>query len=375
MGMEQPTTSSDSSGAADGSNGGRQERRAGWRRAGLAAALAGLLVGLIALAILNVGPLLNVGPTLAPRQASVGVITIPATVINERSARLVGRHLDYARRDDSIRAVVISLSSPGGGAAASEWLYLETRRLREEKPVVMVTNGIAASGGYMMAMGGSYVYAQPSSLVGNVGVIVGGIGTLPGLPSESTVGTGPQKRSGADRQQWIGMLNNLHNSFVGLVLAERGDRLRLTRKEVAEGRLYSGVEAVEYGLVDAIGSDGQAIAKAAELAGLSQYDVTDVNRQLIEEALRRLRSELAPLPSELAPLPSGMEAVSSVPPTGAGLGGGYGLLPSLLRESAPGETPPGFPAGGERPAFYYYYPGDGWQEPPAKYASNGEATD
>ena len=367
--MEQPASpSSDGNGGIDGGsvgvgnvggNGGsvgngvgKRRRLAGWRGVGLLAALAGILAGVIALAALYGGPALGIGPGVGPGRASVGVITIPPFIITENSSRLVMRHLDYARRDDEIRAVVISLSSPGGGAAASEKLYLEVRRLREEKPVVVVMNGIAASGGYMMAMGGNRVYAQPSSLVGNVGVIVGGISTLPSLPSERTIGTGPQKLSGADRQHWFGIINRLHASFVKLVVDERGDSLRLTAAQVAEGHLYSGVEAVEYGLADAIGSDSAAIVKAAELAGLSDYGVADVNTLVLLEALEALRRARGSAGDGDDPLD--LDAALAVP------------FPSLLTESAPGETPPGFPPGGQRPAFYYYYPGEGWNDLPAE---------
>ena len=339
-----------------------RRRFGGWRGAALLAALAGILAGVVALTVLYAGPVLGLGPGVGQGKASVGVIAIPPFIITENSSRLIMRHLDYARRDDNIQAVVISITSPGGGAAASEKLYLEVRKLREDKPVVIVMNGIAASGGYMMAMAGNQVYAQPSSLVGNVGVIVGGISTLPFPPSERTVGTGPQKLSGSDRQHWFDMISRIHNSFISLVFDERGDRIRLTRAQLADGRLYTGVEAVEFGLADAIGSDSDAIAKAAELAGLSDYDVADVNLLVLREVLRALRSELPP--------PSATDGDSPSLFTGEGWADGYGFPLSLLTESAPGDTPPGFPAGGERPAFYYYYPGNGWTESPVEYSPN-----
>ena len=337
----------------------RRRRFGGWRGAALVAALAGILAGVVVLAVLYSGPVLGLGPGVGQGKASVGVISLPPFIITENTNRIIMRHLDYARQDDSIQAVVISLSSPGGGAAASEKLYLEVRKLREDKPVVVVMNGIAASGGYMAAMAANYVYAQPSSLVGNIGVVVGGISTLPFPPSERTIGTGPYKLSGADRQQWFGMLNRLRNSFVSKVVAERGDRLLLSPEQVGDARLYIGVEAVEYGLVDAIGSDSDAVVKAAELAGLSDYDVADVNLLVLQEALRALRSELPP-PAADGEYPSLW--------TGEGWADGYPL--SLLQGSEPGETPPGFPAGGQRPAFYYYYAGEGWTEPQADYSPN-----
>ena len=75
---------------------------------------------------------------LFPGKPKIGVIDIPFTVITDRTTNLITDHLEYARRDDSIKGVVIKLTSPGGGAAASERLYRETERLAEEKPVVVV---------------------------------------------------------------------------------------------------------------------------------------------------------------------------------------------------------------------------------------------
>ena len=117
-----------------------------------------------------------------PRKAEYWRYRRAITVINDDSSYAIGQFLDYARRDDSIKAVVIKLTTPGGSAAASERLYIETRRLREEKPVVLVMGGLVASGGYMMSMGASHTYAQTSSLVGNVGVISVAGPLIPTLP-------------------------------------------------------------------------------------------------------------------------------------------------------------------------------------------------
>ena len=330
-----------------------RERMSGWRGAAALAAVTGLLGGVIALAVLFAGPTLNLGAGVGPGRDSVGVITIPPTFITSNTVRLIQRHLDYARRDERIKAVVINLSSPGGSAAGSERLYLETRNLREEMPVVFTMHEIVASGGYMMAMGGNYSYAQPSSLVGNVGIIVGGVPILPFPPSERTIGSGPEKLSGASRQDWFEITDLLKKSFVQIVVDERGERLRASPEEIATGRLYSGVEAVHYGLADAIGSDSDAIEKAAELAGLSHYDVVDVNLAVLLEALRALRAEQA---DPALPLGEGSDFLSSLPNEEY-------AWPSLLTEMAAGETLPGFPADAQRPELYYYYAGSGIYEP------------
>ena len=228
-----------------------------------------------------VGSLIFVCAT--PGQPQIGVIEIPNTAITDRTAYAISQYLDYARRDDSIKGVVISLSTPGGSAAASERLYNETRRLREEKPVVLVMGNLVASGGYMMAMGASYTYAQTSSLVGNVGVVFTTGPVVPSLPMENVVFSSINKLDGGTRREWIGSVDLLKETFVQLVASERGDRLRISPDELGEGRLYPGMTAVRLGMADEIGSFSDAVDKAADLAGISNYGFVDVNLEVLRE--------------------------------------------------------------------------------------------
>ena len=119
-----------------------------WYIVGVGLTVVGILVG--AYAFFNV----------FSGKPQIGVITIPFTVINEESAFVMTSYLQYAKDNDRIKGVVIALSSPGGGAASSERLYIETSRLREEKPVIIIMNDLVASGGFMMAMGASYTYVK-----------------------------------------------------------------------------------------------------------------------------------------------------------------------------------------------------------------------
>ena len=146
---------------------------------------------------------------VSPGQPKIGVINVPYAVITDESAYGISEYLDYARRDDSIKAVVIKLSTPGGAASASERLYVETRNLRKEKPVVVVMGGLVASGGYMMSVGASYSYAQTSSLVGNVGVISVAGPLIPELPDETVVFSSPHKLDGGTRREWVGTVDML----------------------------------------------------------------------------------------------------------------------------------------------------------------------
>ncbi len=311
---------------------------------------------------------------LLPGKPQVGVITIPFTVINEDSAFVIGSYLDYARQQPRIKAVVVTLSSPGGGAAASEQLYIGSRKVREEKPIVMVLNSLVASGGYMMAMGANYTYVQTSSLVGNVGVISFAGSVLPSVPPEDLVVTGPSKLTGSTRREWIGMVDLLKQSFAQMVISERGDKLKITPEELTEGRLYAGVEAVKLGLADAIGDDTDAIEKAASLAGISNYGLVDVNTEVDRLFVQRIRRIFASSESGQGDLD--LTDALAIISLSQGDGDSSNLLSRLnskndltgaqeLRKhlvsgilSETQEDPlPGFPLDINRPNIYYIYAG------------------
>jgi ClpP class serine protease len=311
---------------------------------------------------------------LLPGKPQIGVITIPFTVINEDSAFVIGSYLEYARRQPQIKAVVVTLSSPGGGAASSEQLYIGSTKVREEKPIVMVLNSLVASGGYMMAMGANYTYVQTSSLVGNVGVISFAGPVLPSVPPEDLVVTGPSKLSGSTRREWIGMVDLLKQSFAQMVISERGDKLNITLEELTEGRLYAGVEAVKLGLADAIGDDTDAIEKAASLAGISNYELVDVNTEvdrLFVQKIRRIfassesgRGELD-LTDALAIISLSQDEGDSFSLLNRlnnqdGLTGTQDLrkhLVSGILSETQKDPLPGFPLDINRPNIYYIYAG------------------
>ncbi|PKB84197.1 MAG: hypothetical protein BZY88_00245 [SAR202 cluster bacterium Io17-Chloro-G9] len=231
-----------------------------------------------------------------PGKPKIGIIDIPFTVITDNSAFAIGAHLDYVSRDDSIKAVIIRLTSPGGGAAPSENLFFETRSIREHKPVVMVLNELVASGGYMISLGANYSFVKPSSFIGNIGVIVSPIPPVVApAPTERDVFTGPFKLDGGSRRDYMRLTDQLKQAFAQLVITERGDRLNLTHEDLLSGRIYSGVESVRLGLTDAVGGDTDAIEKAASLAGISNYELVDVNTEvsrIFNEKRSRIREPL-----------------------------------------------------------------------------------
>ena len=307
-----------------------------------------------------------------PGKPKIGVIDIPYTVISGDSTFVITEYLDYARRDDSIKAVVIKLTSPGGGAAASERLYLETKKLREEKPVVLVMNGLVASGGYMMSMGASHTFAQTSSLVGSVGVVSFNDPLIPPLPDESVLSTGPYKLAGFDRQEWFGTVEELKESFAHIVISERGDKLRMSKDELTQARLYSGLQGVKLGLVDEFGGNSDAFEKAAELAGISGYGLVDVNLEVLKQFVKNLEDVFptgggeaasADIPALLGRNYPGESLESQNPQTDAeSAADSFAALQRLAMYGRLGiqqEDPlPGFPMELNHPNFYYLYVGN-----------------
>jgi protease-4 len=210
-------------------------------------------------------------------QPVIGVVRFADVIWFDTAENLI-QVIDAARQDQRIAGVVLEISSPGGLSTSSEKLFYSLLKLRQEKPLVVVIDDIAASGGYYMAVAGNRIYASPSSYVGNVGVR----GPRPFdpliLPAE--LNTGPYKLSGGDRFDQIRQLDLLKEAFVGNVVHQRQlsslNPLKIDSKTVAEGRIYVGSEALGVGFTDAEGSRSDAILAAAELAGIRDYNVAEL---------------------------------------------------------------------------------------------------
>ncbi len=246
---------------------------------------------LLALAALVLAGWLLLHPYKGPQ---VGVITLSG-IINGDSAAEVTALLRRAEETPSIRAVVLLVESPGGSASASEELYLSMLRFRERKPVVTSVGGIAASGGYYVASATDYIYAKPTSFVGS-------IGAWTYLPAREAVGedilpTGPFKAIGGSQRRAAQQLEMVKEGFLDAVFAQRSGLLKLSKEELSQAELYMGIEGLSLGLVDALGPTTAAVEKAAELAGISRYQVVDLS--LPEDGLfSLLRSERERFPTQ-----------------------------------------------------------------------------
>ena len=203
----------------------------------------------------------------------IGIIHLDDAIYASTANDLVAQ-IDYAIEHPEVRAVVLALNSPGGTVVDTEAVYLELERLREIKPVVTSVNGMAASGAYYMAVGTDYIFAKPTSQVGNVGVI----GYLPPVPFiyEDLISTGPYKLWGSPRDTSLREIEMIKQSFYQAVKLGRGEALNVGPEVILRGQLWNATEAVRMGVIDALGTQNDAIHKAAELAKLWNYGTVNL---------------------------------------------------------------------------------------------------
>jgi len=185
--------------------------------------------------------------------------------------------LAQASADPDIKAVVVRVNSPGGSVVASDEIY--HMLLDYEKPIVFWMGEVAASGGYYISCGADHVFAHPDALTGSIGVISQFINAeelMDEIGVDAVVITsGPRKDMGSlfremteeEQAIWQEVIDEVYDSFVDLV-AQARDLPVETVRELADGRVYTGRQALELGLVDELGLVEDAIAKAAELGGI-----------------------------------------------------------------------------------------------------------
>jgi protease-4 len=193
--------------------------------------------------------------------------------------------LDQALADDSVAAIVISVDSPGGEITASDVLYNAVRMAREEKPVVVFMNSIGASGAYYAACGANYIMCNPTTFTGSIGVIIstlnyqnlfGKIG-LQSLVFKSgkfkDMLNGAREISPEESAYVQGLVMQSYERFLGIVCQNRKLDTEQLRNGVADGRIMSGIDAKEAGLVDELGYIEDAYSKAMELGKVENATV------------------------------------------------------------------------------------------------------
>ncbi len=214
----------------------------------------------------------------------------PLDPLSRSSVNMVARvreALDLAREDDEVRGVLLRIYSPGGTVTASETIYHELQRFKQEtgRPVVAYMQGLAASGGYYVAMAADEILAHPAAITGSIGVILSGF-NIAGLMerfgvADQTLTTGPYKDTGSpfrrmrpdEREQMQELLGQLFEGFRQVVVAGRPQLGEAKIRELADGRIFSARQAAELGLIDAVGHFEDAIAALEKRAGVSNTRV------------------------------------------------------------------------------------------------------
>ncbi len=250
----------------------------------------------------------------------IALIDVDGMILNARGSSLFGssdnpvslfrERLEAAAADPRVKAVVLRINSPGGAVTASDIMYRDLLAFKEKtgKPVVACMMDVAASGAYYLAMACNCVYAHPTTVTGSIGVIMSlynasGLAAKIGVTS-NPIKSGPIKDVGnplrdmtdAERAVLQEMVNRFYAQFVRVVAT--GRRLPEERvRELADGRVYTGEQARELGLVDEIGYLEDALAAARSLAGIDDaavvaYDHGDGYRGSIYAGMPRIPSTI-----------------------------------------------------------------------------------
>ena len=221
-------------------------------------------------------------------------------------------------KDDSVKAIVVRLNTPGGGVGPSQEIYEEVRKIRGKKVIVASMGALAASGGYYIACGADKIFANPGTITGSIGVLmqfvnvkdliekIGVKGFVIKSGSFKDTGSPVREMSPEERKLLQNVIDNVHSQFVNAVVEGR----KLPREAVlsiADGRILSGEQAKELGLVDMLGNQEDAVAEAGKMAKIEgeprvvtppkkKFSILDLLREeaksIIDEKLTQTRTRI-----------------------------------------------------------------------------------
>ena len=237
-----------------------------------------VLAGAIAIAAIGVvGTLVSRGRAGFTTTGSIARVTIEGLIRSDQDRVEALERLEKSRAD----AVIVHINSPGGTTAGSEQLYDSLMRLKAKKPLVVVVEGLAASGGYITAIAADHIIAQQTSLVGSIGVlfqfpnfseVLKTIGVKVEEVKSSPLKAAPngfEPTSPEARDALDALVKDSYAWFKGIVKDRRGmDDAQL--EKVADGRVFTGRQAVDLKLVDQIGDEKTAVAWLVENKGVAK---------------------------------------------------------------------------------------------------------
>ena len=288
----------------------------------------GWLIGVLALLVIFLVTIVAIESVLGQRLsfptygARVGLVRVEGGIYDSR--RIIG-DLESMVEDPGIHAIVLRVDSPGGGAAASQEIFEYIRGIQEEGlPLVVSMGSVAASGGYYIACTADTIFANPGTLTGSIGVVMsftnleelfGKIGLdFEVIKSGRFKDTGSWSREMTDAERALlqGTIDDIHAQFVEAIAEGRGMEYDAVAA-LADGRIFSGRQALEAGLVDRLGTLEDAVEVAGRMAGIE-------GEPRVQEPVRRERLTLFDLLTGTAS--------NLLRPEGSNLGAHYIYRPS-----------------------------------------------
>lgn len=244
--------------------------------------------------------------SVTPDEEHTAVIEVKGIIApgTQASADNIVTALDKAYEDDKTKGIVLRINSPGGSPVQAGYINDEIRRLREKHPdipVYAVVADLCASGGYFVAVAADEIYVNKASLVGSIGVRIDSFGfeqAMRELGVERRLLTAGSNKGILDpfsplpedqREYLMGMLEQLHQQFIGVVKEGRGEKLK-GGDELFSGLIWSGEESVRLGLADAVGSTGYV---AREVIGAEKTVKFSSKKDLLERIADRLGATFA----------------------------------------------------------------------------------
>jgi len=213
-----------------------------------------------------------------PLKSRVALVRIEGPILDSKgTVDEIKEHV----KDSSIKAIILRVDSPGGAVAPSQEIYEEVKKAASKKKVVVSMGSVAASGGYYIASAATRLIANPGTLTGSIGVImeipnVEGLMNKIGIKTE-VIKSGENKDIGSmfrsmkkeERELLQGVMDNVHEQFIRAVSEGRKMKIEDVRK-IADGRIFTGEQAMKNGLVDELGTLDDATRTAAKLAGITE---------------------------------------------------------------------------------------------------------
>lgn len=195
------------------------------------------------------------------------------------SSRDIVEQIGTFKEDDDVKAIILRINSPGGSVGPSQEIYREILRAKEKKKIIASIESVGASGGYYVACASDVIVANPGTITGSIGVVmefsnieellkkIGFRSYVIKSGKHKDIGSPLREMTPQEREILQGVIDNVHSQFVRAVAEGRNMEEGKVR-QIADGRIFSGEQAKELGLVDRLGSLQDAIEIAAEMAGI-----------------------------------------------------------------------------------------------------------